>query len=325
MERIRILVGDLLDESTPNKRVEAICAELFELLKALSPATREAVESSTESTPLAAGVALAPSLAASCLLDAERTRAFLRGTRDAIERCVARGGSEVVYAGTGPFAPLALLLVPFVPPSTRLTLLDIHEASTRSVRALSEMLGASTLVREILTVDATKYRHGRPIDLLISETMQRSLAEEPFVEIVRNFRPQLARGAAIVPGRVTLSVVTVDVEREKERWSGATRSDDVEDCGRVFDVTAEREWPAASSPVSLTIDAGERGRRWLGVATDIVVHGQTIVPRYASGLTIPEILWEHSPLEGRRAFAFRYETGARPGLVIERASAAASD
>jgi hypothetical protein len=126
VERIRTLIGELLD-STQQSRVEAICAELFELLKALSPATREAVESAVAPTPLAAGVALAPSLAASCLMDAQRTRRFLCGLRDAIALRAARGGTEVVYAGTGPFAPLALLLVPFVPPSTS----SIGAASSR--------------------------------------------------------------------------------------------------------------------------------------------------------------------------------------------------
>ena len=84
------------------------------------------------------------------------------------------------------------------------------------------------------------------------------------------------------------------------------------------EVTAEDEWPGGDRPVSLTIDAGENRERWLAVATDIVVHRQTIVPRSASGLTIPEILWDYSPLQARIDLAFRYETGARPGLTAER-------
>ena len=262
-----MLTGALLDDAISHSRVGPVCAELFGSLKALSPATRGAIDSVESSTPLASGVALAPSLAASCLLDAERTRAFLRGVRDAVDLCASGGGTEVVYAGTGPFAPLALLLVPYVPPSMRFTLLDIHEQSTRSVVALSALLGATSLVRDVITVDATQYRHDRPIDLLVSETMQRSLAEEPFVEIVDNFRRQLARGATLVPERVTLSIVTVEAAREQERWNGSTRSGDVRECGRVFEVTAEGEWPASRQPVSLTIDGGGDSERWLAVAT----------------------------------------------------------
>lgn len=319
---IRTLTAELLDAATPESRAVELCAGLFAALRELSPLTRAALESSVPSTPLDAGVALAPSLAASCLLDAERTRVFLRGVRETIELCATRGGCEVVYAGTGPFAPLVLLLAPWIPSSMRVTLLDIHESSTRSVSALCGLLDAAPVVRDVLTVDATKYRHGRPIDLLISETMQRSLAEEPFVEIVRNLRPQLARGAVMIPERVALSVLTVDARCEQERWNGATDTDDVRDRGRVFEVTAESDGPR--EPVAMTIEAAEQGERWLAIATDIVVRDRLVVPRYASGLTIPEILWEHAPLQGAGEFAFRYETGARPGLRIDCTSVAQS-
>lgn len=72
----------------------------------------------------------------------------------------------------------------------------------------------------------------------------------------------------------------------------------------------DRRRRAARRAVSLTIDGRTGVDRWLGVVTDIVVRGETIVPRYVSGLTIPEIVWDHSPLQGRMEFVFRYERGA---------------
>ena len=62
-----------------------------------------------EGTQLESGLALAPHLAARCVLDVKRTMAFQRGAARAIEAARARFPGEtieIVYAGTGPFAPL---------------------------------------------------------------------------------------------------------------------------------------------------------------------------------------------------------------------------
>jgi predicted RNA methylase len=126
------------------------------------------------------------------------------GTIAAIQDAVRRFAPavvEVLYAGTGPLAPLAFLTMPSLDPrSVRFTLLDVHPHSVRSVATLVERLGMTQYVRDVVCADAARYQHPVPLHVVISETMQRALAEEPFVAITRNVCPQLAPGGILVPG-----------------------------------------------------------------------------------------------------------------------------
>jgi hypothetical protein len=214
----------LLDPKADTTVVDGACAALYDLFVSAASATADAVLNSASSRRLTTGLALSPALAAQCLLDGPRTAAFVRGSLRAIqeaERRFAPSVVEVLYAGTGPFAPLAFLLMPFLnPANVRFTLLDVNEASARSVEALVGELGGSEYVRDVVCGDATAYRHPAQLHVVISETMQRSLREEPFVAILRNLRPQLAAGALVVPERVTIELALLHAASQQRRWRG---------------------------------------------------------------------------------------------------------
>jgi hypothetical protein len=48
--------------------------------------------------------------------------------------------------------------------------------------------------------------------------------------------------------------------------------------------------------------------------TRVIAFGDEIIPLYASGLTVPEILWPLSPLVKKTTLAFHYATGPEPGI-----------
>lgn len=258
-----------------------------------------------ESTRLPSGLALAPHLAAQCGLDEKRTAAFLRGASLAIGAARARFPGrtvEVLYAGTGPFAPLVLPLLPL--PDVRCTFLDVDERSLEILRTLRPPA-------RIVHADATRYVHGAPLHVVVSETMQRSLAVEPFVAILGNLRPQLAPGGIFVPERVTVDAVLIDPEREQARWRDASAATSYVPLARVIDTAAEL------APVRITIPPTPTPQ-WLGLVTEIDTFGGERLRAYDSGLTVPEVLWQHSPVRAGEELTFRYVLGERPGLTAER-------
>lgn len=319
MQSIEQLSAILLDPTAETIVVNAACAELYDLFVRTTSATAEAVRGTAPSQRLTAGLALSPSLAAQCLLDGPRTAAFVRGSLRAIqeaERRFAPSVIEVLYAGTGPFAPLAFLLIPFLgSANVRFTLLDVNEAAVRSVAALAEALSGSGHIREIVRADATTYRHPAPLHVVISETMQRSLREEPFVAILRNLRLHLAAGALVVPERVTIELALLDAESQQRQWQGQPGPVEMEDLGLVFQVDATGEIPFQSSTTLTVRREASGGAKWLALSTRIRVHGEEVLDPYRSGLTIPEILWPLSPLPRDTTLELRYDSGPHPQVV----------
>jgi hypothetical protein len=88
----------------------------------------------------------------------------------------------------------------------------------------------------------------------------------------------------------------------------------MEDRGIVLQVDAEGEFPfGLEAPTTLTVRCEASGpAKWLALATRIHVHGEEVLDPYASGLTMPEILWPLSPVERDTTIEFRYDTGLHP-------------
>lgn len=306
----------LLDSASDNGRLTDACSIIYQRLKSATPEASLASTLIDREVRLPAGIALSPGLAATCLLDEQRTAKFLRGTAAAINALARRFHGqtiEVVYAGTGPFAPLALLLVPSLGSlPVRFTLIDINQQSCDSVRSLFEHFDLMALVSRIICTDATTYRHPSPIHLAVSETMQRSLAREPFVEIMRNLRTQLATGGALVPESVTIDLAVIDAEQEQSRWRGEKVRTHPRTIARLLEITSAPE-QASSAGTLVSPGSFDQRSEWLALFTRIAVYGEHILEPYESGLTTPQVLWELSSATGR-PLNFRYETGAEPGM-----------
>ncbi len=250
-----------------------------------------------DSTQLTSGLALAPHLAARCILDEKRTVAFQRGVLRAIAAARARFPGEtieLVYAGTGPLAPLVWPVLHLC--DVRFTFIDVDERSLAILRLLHPPA-------RIVHADATQYVHDAPLHVVVSETMQRSLAVEPFVAILHNLRAQLAPGGIFVPERVTVDAVLIDPGREQARWRGEDVGSTYIPLARVIDTTRDLD------PVTVTIP----GEGWLALVTEIETFAGERLRAYDSGLTVPEILWNFSRVGA--TIEFRYACGARPGIA----------
>lgn len=91
-----------------------------------------------------AGLAVSPYAAAFCITDMMRTRGFLLGIKEAIEKKLKENNGKpviVLYAGTGPFASLLTpLTTVFSPSQLQLVLIDINTISINFLQKLIHQL-----------------------------------------------------------------------------------------------------------------------------------------------------------------------------------------
>lgn len=200
-----------LDALEAARTLHSLCVELVG-----APARDEEAQAGPwrQPTHLPTGKAIDPESAGRCVLDYARTRAFAWGVRDGIRATLARVEERplrVVYAGTGPFAILALLQAPwFSPREVRFTCLDIHPTSLASVETLAEQLGFRDHLDGLLEVDATTWVPDRPVHGLIVEVMLKALHKEPQVAVTRNLTRYLHDDGFLVPESVELDLALLD-------------------------------------------------------------------------------------------------------------------
>ena len=157
------------------------------------------------------GKAVSPHIAARCLLDPLRTIQFLRGIYAGIHEAMRRFPGErihIVYAGCGPYATLLLpLTTQFTPEQIELTLIDIHKPSIEAVQNLIEAFEIEPYIYRCVQTDAITYRHPpeKPLHMVVSETMQAGLDQEPQLAITRNFLPQLKKNGLFIPEAIEIT------------------------------------------------------------------------------------------------------------------------
>lgn len=293
LSQLRAIADTLIDETASLETLSGAADDLFALCSEISPQGAGA----DSDLALPSGTALSPSSAAACTRDARRTAVFIRGLHDAIK---ATQATEIVYAGTGPFAPLALpLMTIFSPSQVRFTLIDVHQSSIDSVNMLLRHFGFEALA---IACDATTYRHeGRPFDVLVAEVMQRALGVEGQVEICRNLARYLRPGGVVVPESVQVSLAfdqssTVGVVAELSAATIALNRLDV----RTLEMPAV---PPRAQAMYVTM---------------IRTFGRHVLRPFESGLTHPEMVWGLWDVRPGERVRFWYELGARPGIRWER-------
>ena len=322
---LKPLAAVLLDSSAPPVALARAASSLHALLLRTS-GLEDDPTARLEST-LPSGRALSPIDAGRCVLDPIRTAVLLRGVNAAITaaRERARGRPvELLYAGTGPFAPLVLPLLSLAPAgSLRVTLLDVHPAAVAALRRVVERLEVGDAVADLLACDAAECApdRGTAIDVAVVETMQRGLSHEPQVAIVRNLVPLLAPHGVLVPERIRIDLVLSDPDTEIADGFVSARAEAARvPVGTVFELSRR----SASAPldaegflppvvVTLPVPIGPRARPML--FTRIDAFGAHTLATAVSGLTVPEPLWQVPDLPAGSRLEFRYRLGRDPGLA----------
>jgi predicted RNA methylase len=176
---------------------------------------------------LPTGKAISPSAAAHCLLEMKRTAIFLRGIKKAIDKKVKNkiGVINILYAGCGPYATLiSPLLTLYKTDRIKVTLLDINQTSLKAIENLINELDLENFVDEYIFADASDYLINRDYDIVISETMQSCLHNEPQVAIMQNLIPQMNEDSIFIPQKITIDAYL----RKPGKWNdyNALREED---------------------------------------------------------------------------------------------------
>lgn len=315
-------IADLLLCTTTSSRDLAQAST--DLYECLSAPVRGSLGLDEAGTSLPSGLAISPAAAAACIRDPMRTAIFLRAVDAALAETLRRFPGEtieVVYAGTGPLAPLVIPLLPRLAESpVRFTFLDVHAGSVEATRVLAEHFGVARSIRAFVTGDATRYEHPQGLRLhgLISETMQSALSREPQVAVMRQIAPQLVPEGFMVPESVRVDLIAGDPE-----WARESHDErDMEGLGLVqtlFELRAGIEFlPLDASgclpPAVVRLPPWvSNGQAFYG--TFIVAYRDHVLAPGQSGLTLPQVIPDLMSLQPGMELEFRYRVGPDPGFL----------
>jgi hypothetical protein len=314
---LKQIADDLLFQQDDD-RLRAAATQLYSLCSSVTGIDESSIHTDdlTEKR-LPNGNALSPKDAARCVLDYRRTSKFLRGIHAAIVEAQNRFPNtaiEILYAGCGPFAPLAVPLTSrFSSGEIQFTLLDIHKRSLDGAQRIFQAFGLTGFVRDYIHADATSYVHHRPCDVIITETMQRALEKEPQVAITLNLAPQLRQGGIFIPEKICVHACFYNPTSESQELNMARI-----DLGPILELTAE-DLHALSDEVCLpavVLDIPGEADKSLGLMllTTVKVFESVVLGECESGITSPFILHDFSWTKGGAGIEFIYFLGPEPGF-----------
>ncbi|WP_420459355.1 hypothetical protein [Neolewinella sp.] len=272
------------------------------------------------------GVAIGVTWAALCVDDLIRTQRFVAGLYQAVTEVAARraGPVHVLYAGTGPFATLALpLMTRFTPAQLQFSCIEINARSKQAAERVVKSLDFDAFVADFIKADAATYAidTARPVDIVLSETMQYCLIDEMQVPITLNLMGQLPPQTILIPEQIRLSLVVLDADSDRiVRDLGAILSVDKHSLLAHRGVATDADFPTVrlSVPVHVPLLSPTPVSGPLAIRTGVTVYGEHVLNDYDSGLTIPRIIGDYpdssDPLE---AIDFTYKLLPAPLLWME--------
>lgn len=325
----------LLDENAGFAALYAASNALFTLLSQAVQLDTNRLQGD-DSLASAGGKALGPLWAAFCIRDFVRTQRFVRGLHAAVlaaKRIFSAGPVHILYAGTGPFASLALpLTTVFDPDEIQFTLLEIQPESVQLLTSTLEVFGLGPYVRQMVQADACVWQPAAsdPIHIILTETMQTALEKEPQVAITTALSPFLEPAGFLIPEKISVRPGLLDPAKELERMSDTGHSPGhyLHLYEPVFELTRHTRPPESGCypPVDTSLQAAAiAARPQLCLFTEVQVFGPEIIGYWQSGITLPKEIMHFGPENSQdQTLRLRYRTGAVPGFEMAPVEPAAA-
>jgi len=260
------------------------------------------------------GQAIGTFWAAQCVREVLRTQRFVRSLYLAIKEKLNQksGPVRVMYAGTGPFAALALpVMMHFSPAEVQFTLLEINEQTYNLLHEVLDAFDLNPFVSKCEIADATVYQvDNSNIDIVISETMNRALIKEPQVAIMLNFARQLPLDTIFIPEEINVGLSTQHKSGTKPELIKHLMEFNTSLRQKLVDDTIGFNWEFDEVIVESDIEKGEQ----LYLSTEIKVYKDNFLGFNDCSLNILERI-KTDKLDPKK-LKFKYVLKETPGFIV---------
>ncbi|RYY48249.1 MAG: hypothetical protein EOO06_10700 [Chitinophagaceae bacterium] len=242
---------------------------------------------------LVAGKAIAPSWAAMCLFDIARTRQFVLGLKAAIADMIEMRQRRiyVLDAGCGPYGLLSMIAaLYFEKEEVHFTLLDIFEENIRSVSTLIKAISLEDRF-DFICEDALVYQwpNLRPLDIVVTETMNAALSKEPQVGITLQLAAQLSQKGILIPEKIEVDLIRQPANDSSNCPAGERISKSSHCLGNIVTLTKTSSLPEFRQPLlkSIELPSAFSINDQLEMQTNIQVYKQYGLGKNESAITLP--------------------------------------
>ncbi len=277
---------------------------------------------------LETGKAIAPKWAGMCVEDMMRTKMFIKGVYNAINKIrTNRDGKPVtiLYAGTGPYATLVMPLITlFKPSELQLVLLEVNPLSLQSLKKIIQNLNVSEYVKGIHKCDAATFSIPKPkqVDIVLIECLQHALVKEPQVAITYNLLTQLNENVILIPEEISLFVSLLNLAKKSNSITEITEIEKSKYYKKIEPVFILNKGEILKKS-SLLFNEKEtefndkmlEDHNQLAITTEIKVYNNEKLNIDESGLTIP-LLITYLDNKDIKGITTQYFVNDKPGLDI---------
>jgi len=202
--------ADILTEGDFHEKLAPAVNEYSNLMFSLTDVNAEQPEGLPD-IHTGHGRAIGVFKAAFCINEPIRVQRFCRGLHKAVsDKLKLNPGRpvHVIYAGTGPFAALAIpVIMQFSPSQLQFTLLEINSVSYSILQKVLKELELTAYVKRFELCNAITWKvPDEAIDIVISETMNYALLKEPQINIMLNMISQLGDRVTYIPQNISVQL-----------------------------------------------------------------------------------------------------------------------
>lgn len=259
------------------------------------------------------GKAIGTFWAAFCTNELIRTQRFCRGLYKAVTHKLQQNSNSpvhVVYAGTGPFAALALpVIMQFKPSQLQFTLLEINPESYNTLTWLLKTLGLEAYIKSFELCDAITWKvPNEDVDIVISETMNRALIKEPQINIMLNMVSQLPDAVIYIPQAISVDLA-INQHNKSTRLNRLYTFNKESYQKIIAQSTGRSHWVFDATQVNYS----PHGIGKLVYIADIIVYADETLTGTDCSLNMPHRIRTELPQQ-EAILEFKYQDGLIPGF-----------